>query len=167
MRLYRFSPINTEEELVNVLTYIHFACHKLCKQTLGYHLSTIGNIGVFCHYEEEYDQLIKLRKQLTQESESIDSKYFRLHKPYVIRAEDSIPETTYTHLYIRKPDPYRHHVGDLDFFLEDEKYQPLKASIHSGRKITGARIFNRTDIDMLELYDPDVDTLAYVRTRQI
>ena len=73
-----------------------------------------------------------------------------------------MPETTYTHLYIRRPDPYRAQVGDVDFELPENEYEVLKQSLLSGQSIVGARLFERPDLDMIELYHPDVDALGYV-----
>src|SRR3989338_7224723 len=81
--------------------------------------------------------------------------------------KDGIPETTYTHLYIRRPDPYRHHVGDVDFYLEAKEYEELKKSLLSGEKLQDARVFERPDLDMIELYNPDSDVLAYVSTKMM
>ena len=167
MKLYQFSPIKNEEELREAIEHIHLMSYKLCKQSFGKYLPNAGNIGVFCHYDDEYDFLTKLREQLTEASDNFNQKYFRLHKPIVIPAKDDIPETTYTYLYIRKPDPYRHHSGDVDFVLEPDKYEELKKSLLSGTKIKGARLFERPDLDMVELYDPDVDVLAYVSPREM
>jgi hypothetical protein len=121
-------------------------------------------MGVFCHYDGEYSVLTKIREQLTESSDNVNQKYFRLIKPIAIPANDDIPETTYTYLYIRQPDPYRHHVGDVDFFLDPEKYTELKRSLVEGKNVSGARVFPRQDLDMIELYNPDVDVLAYVST---
>ena len=167
MKLYRFSPIKSKEELYEAIKHVHFECYKLCKQSFGYYLPNAGNMGVFCHYDEEYEYLTKVRKELTESSDNVNQKYFRLHEPIVIPAKDDVPETTYTYLYIRKPDPYRHHVGDVDFYLEPEKYKELKESLLAGKKLKGARVFDRQDLDMIELYDPDVDALAYVSTNRM
>ncbi|MBI4217408.1 MAG: hypothetical protein HY603_01250 [Parcubacteria group bacterium] len=167
MKLYRFSPIKNEDELLEAIKHIHFACFELCKQSFGKYLPVAGNMGVFCHYDDEYKFLTELRKQLTEESDNVNQKYFRLHKPIVIPARGDIPETIYTFLYIRKPDPYRFHVGDADFVLEENKYQELKKSLQNGKVIKGARIFERPDLDMVELYDPDVDALGYVYPREM
>jgi hypothetical protein len=164
MKLYRFSPIQTNEELLEAIRHIHFESYKLCNHSFGYYLQNAGNIGVFCHYDEEYEYLIGLRKRLTEDSDNFNQKYFKLHNPVVIPAEGDVPETTYTHLYIRKPDPYRHHVGDSDFYIEQMKYDELKQSMLNGKKVNGARVFDRADLDMIELYDPDSDVLAYVST---
>jgi len=167
MKLYRFSPIKSKEELFRAIKHIHFECYKLCKQSFGKYLGNAGNVGVFCHYMDEYKYLTKIRKQLTEATGNINQKYFRLKSPIVILAKGNVPKTTYTYLYIRKPDPYRHHVGDIDFYLELKKYRKLKQEMLNGRKVKGARIFERPDLDMIELYDPDSDVLAYVSTEKM
>lgn len=167
MKLYRFSPIKNEVELLEAIKHIHFECYKLCKQSFGYYLPNAGNIGVFCHYGEEYHRLIEIRKQLTEASDNVNQKYFRLHEPIIIPAQGDIAETTYTYLYIRKPDPYRSHVGDVDFCLEQVEYQRLKESLLAGKKMKGVRVFDRQDLDMIELYDPDSDALGYVSTSKM
>lgn len=78
-----------------------------------------------------------------------------------------MPETTYTYLYIRRPDPYRLHVGDVDFYLEESEYTKLKSKMLNGKKVNGARGFERPDLDMIELYDPDLDALGYVSTNKM
>lgn len=122
---------------------------------------------MFCHYDEEHEWLVGIRKELTEESDNLNQKYFRWHRPIVISARDGVPETSHTYLYIRRPDPYRHHVGDIDFYLEPEKYAELKQMLLAGKKIKGARAFERPDLDMIELYDPDSDALAYVSTKRM
>ena len=164
MKLYRLSPITSKEQLVEAIKYTHFACYALCKQSFGSYLPNAGNIGIFCHYDNEYEQLVTIRKELTEPSDDPKQKYFKLHEPIIIDAQHSVPETTYTHLYIRKPDPYRHQVGDVDFYLEQGQYDELKQSLIDGKQVKGARIFPRNDLDMIELYDPDVDALGYVST---
>ncbi|MDP3770344.1 MAG: hypothetical protein Q8R40_05415 [bacterium] len=167
MKLYRFSPIKNEQELLEAIKHVHFACFRLCKQSFNKYLPVAGNMGVFCHYDDEYNFLTELRKKLTEESDNVNQKYFRLHKPIVIPARGDVPETTYTFLYIRKPDPYRFHAGDVDFVLEEEKYQELKKSLKNGKVIKGVRVFERPDSDMVELYDSDIDALGYVSPREM
>ncbi|MFA6073178.1 MAG: hypothetical protein WC758_03630 [Candidatus Woesearchaeota archaeon] len=167
MKLYRFSPIKDKKQLLKAIKHIHFSCYKLCHQSFGEYLPNAGNIGVFCHYDEEYNLLIKIKEELTEPSDDLNKKYFKLHKPITIKAKNDIPKTTYTHLYIRKPDIYRAQIGDLDFFLEPEKYDELKKAISNGKIIKGARIFPRADLDMIELYDPNIDALAYVSTKMM
>ncbi len=166
-KFYSFSPIKNKRELHEAIKHIHFSCYKLCKQSFGEYLPNSGNIGVFCHYEDEYKVLIKIREELTESFDNFNQKYFRLNEPIVIPANGDVPETTYTYLYVRKPDPYRHHAGDVDFYLEQEKYNELKILLQGGKAKKGARVFDRADIDMIELYDPDIDALAYVSTHKM
>lgn len=166
MKLYRFSPIKNKEELLKAIQYLHFAACKLCKQTLGYYLPNAGNLGIFCHYDEEYEILTKIRKEITNESSNWNQKYFKLYQPIVIPAQDEISETTYTYLYVRKPDPYRSQVGDIDFYLEPEKHKELKDELLAGKKIKGARIFPGGE-DMIELFNPNIDVLDYVHTHKM
>jgi hypothetical protein len=165
MKLYRFSPIKGKVEFLQAVEHIHFSCYALCKQSLGTYLPNAGNMGIFCHYDDEYVFLTTLRKQLTEPSEDVNQKYFRLHEPIIIPARGDVPKTTYTHLYIRKPDPYRHHAGDVDFFLDPAQYRELKQMLLEGTVIKGIRVFDRADLDMLELFDPDVDALGYISTK--
>lgn len=167
MKLYRFSPIKSEQELLEAITYIHFESHKLCKQSFGKYLPNAGNVGIFCHYDDEYRYLTNLREKLTESSENFNQKYFRLHKPVVIPAKDGVPETSYEFLYVRQPDPYRHHVGDIDFFLEESEYAELKREMEAGQAIPGARDFPGPHLEMVELFDPDSDVLAYVSTKMM
>ena len=165
MKLYRFSPIKNEKELLEAIKHKHFACFELCKKAFGKYLPVAGNMGIFCHYDDEYKFLTKLREELTEQSDNFNQKYFRLHNPIIIPAHGDVPETTYTYLYIRRPDQYRAQTGHVDFVLDDEKYIELKKSLQSGSQINGAKIFDRPDLDMVELSDPDTDALAYISTR--
>jgi hypothetical protein len=165
MRLYRFSPISDEKQLVKAILHVHLECMNLCEQAIGEYLPVAGNMGIFCHHEDEYEYLTQLRKQLTVASKNPDQKYFKLKKPIVIEEDGNVPEAIYTHLYIRKPDIYRAQVGDVDFVMEEERYRQMKTALEGGQKIPGARIFSREDLDMVELYDPDVDALGYISVR--
>ncbi len=167
MKLYRFSPIKNISQLLEAVAHTHFSCHTLCKHTFGKYLPHAGNIGIFCHYEDEYLLLIRMRKKLTEPSDNPNQKYFRLYEPIIIKAKGDVPQTIYTHLYIRKPDIYRSQVGDVDFFLEPKEYVKIKELLIKGADITDARIFPRQDLDMIELYNPDIDALAYVSTKMM
>ncbi len=167
MKLYRFSPIKNKSELFKAIAFIHFESFKLCKQKFGYYLPNAGNIGVFCHYIEEYERLIEMRKKLTDLSDNWNQKYFRLHKPIVISAKSDAPETTYSYLYIRKPEVSNHYVGDVDFYLEPKKYKELKQSLLSGTVMDGVTVFERPDLDLIRLYSPDTEISAFVGQKKM
>lgn len=162
MKNFRFSPIKNKTELFKAIEYIHFQSFKLCKQNLGYLLPVAGNIGIFCHYEDEYEYLTNLRKELTDININWNNKYYKLYKPIIIRAKDEIPETIYTYLYIRKPDANTPNVGDVDFYLEPKQYQKFKQSVLLGKFTKGVKIFERQDLDLIRLYDPDIDVSAFI-----
>jgi len=164
VKKYRFSPIQSKKELLDAITYIHIECNKLCKESFNMYLPNAGNMTVCCHYEDEFAFLTELRKELTVSSNNPDQKFFLLHKPITIAKVNGIPETTYRYLYIRRPREDTSEVGNIDFYLEVEEYQKIKGSLIKGEIIRGARIYNRKDLDMIELYDPAVDVLGYVST---
>ncbi len=162
MKLYRFSPVTTQDELVTAIRHIHLGCHKLCKEAFGTYLPVAGNVGVFSHYDDEYQQLVNIQQFVTTQENPFNGKYFKLLTPIEVGASGDVPSATYTHIYIRKPDPYRHHVGDIDFYLEKEKYKSLYEQIQRGKKVTSARIYPADTHNMIELYNPDSDVLGYV-----
>ena len=167
MQLYRYSPIKSHNEMIEAIEYLHFESFRLCKQTFGHYLPVAGNVGIFCHYQDEYEQLTELRKKLTEDSVSFNQKYFKLHEPIIFPAKGDIPETEYTFLYIRQPDPYRHHVGDIDFYLPEDEYRSLKTEMENGKELPHARLFPSPRLDMIELHEPDSDVLAYVSTEKM
>lgn len=165
MKLYRFSPIKSEKELLKAIEHIHFQSFALCKSAFNKYLPVAGNVGIFCHYNDEHNYLTGIRKKLTEESNNLNQKYFKLHNPITINSIKGVPKTTYDYLYIRKPDPYRHHVGDIDFVMDSTKYKTLKKEMINGKIVKDARVFDRPDLDMIELYNPDIDVLAYISTQ--
>ncbi len=165
-KLFIPSSIKNEEQLFSALEQIHRACHTLCMQSLHSYLPVAGNIGIFSHSENEYAILKNIQATLVDSSKSVYGKYFKLHSPVVIKAIEDSPSATYTHLYIRKPDPDKPQMGDLDFFLEPKAYAELKAYTIGGG-VYGARILpNRPDLDLIELYNPDINALGYIGDKQ-
>lgn len=147
---------------MQAIQHLHVASNKLCFSVMGEYFPNAGNLGVFCHYMHEYNFLKSLQQDLVEPSNNPDQKYFKLKQPVQFDSSNGIPETTYTHLYIRKPDPYRHHVGDVDFEMPSDMYHKLKERLLGGDVLEGVRIFPRVDLDMIELYHPDVDVLVYI-----
>jgi hypothetical protein len=127
-----------QDKLLERVGQIHSGCNKLCQEIIGSQLPVAGNMGVFCQNDKEYSDFDKLREKLTESSENPKQKYFKLIEPIVY------PEATYTHLYIRKPDPseYGKNLGDVDFILEADEYNNLKAQVSSG-KINNAEVYER------------------------
>lgn len=108
-----------------------------------------------------------MRERLTIASDNWNKKYFRLKKSIVIPAKGNIPETTYTYLYIRKPDDDHQQVGDLDFRLDPKKYDELKKALRDGKTIPGVTIMDRPDLELLRLSDPKIDVEAFVGKKRM
>ena len=162
MKLYRFSPIKNEAELLQAIEYLHTACNKLVFQAFGRYLPVRQCIGIFTHYDEEYELLTEIRKRLTNPNITYKGKYFKLLEPITISEKDSVPAATYEFLYIRKVDPYRSQVGDIDFVLPVEEHEQMKRTLHTDTFVNYARLFGRTEENMVELWNPDVDVIPYV-----
>lgn len=158
---YRFSPINNKEELWKAIEYTHLKCFELIKRNYGKYLPVAGNIGIFCHFDDEYKFLTKLREELTNKSDNWNQKYYRLLEPITIPARNDVPKTTYTYLYIRKPDQHEE-IGDVDFVLDNKEYFKLKESLQEGKEIKGLSLFDRPDLDLIRVYDPQIDTLSFI-----
>ncbi len=158
MKLYRFSPITSEVALIESIQYLHVVTNELCVKAIGEQLEVAENVGIFTHYQEEYEDLISIKESLTESSVHFNNKYYLLKKPLVM------PDgTVYKYLYIRKPDPYRAQVGDIDFTMDADKFNALKSEIQKDpSKYPYARIFPRSDLDMIELHHPDFDVLPYI-----
>lgn len=156
-----------EVKLQKRIREVHLQCHLLCKKTLGRYLGASGNVGIFCQSEEEYKHLTKVREKLTKASGNPNQKYYELHEPIVIPTEKGIPEATYTHLYIRRPDPtpYGKNPGDIDFVVEDGEYLRLKSLVESG-KVNGAKMYDRPGWDTIQITDSSVDAVGYISTQE-
>ena len=166
MKPYRFSPIQDKNQLLEAIKFTHLKCFELCKKIFGKYLPVAGNIGIFCHYDDEYKFLTKLREELTEKTDNWNQKYYRLHEPITIPTQDDVPETVYTYLYIRKPDQHKE-VGDVDFVLDEKKYNELKNSLLQGVEIKGIKILNRPNLDLIELFDSDFDVLSFIGTKNM
>jgi hypothetical protein len=166
MKPYKFSPIQNKEQLQEAIKYTHLKCFELCKKNFGKYLSVAGNIGIFCHYDDEYEFLTKLRKELTKESDNWNQKYYRLYESIKIPAQGDVPDVEYTYLYIRKPDQHEE-VGDADFVLNFKEYSKLREALLNGKEIQGIKIFDRPNLDLIKLFDPNVDVLSFIGTKNM
>ncbi len=155
MKLYRFSPIKNKEELMHAIKYLHKTSFELCFKVLGKYLPEAENLGIFCHYDQEFNFLKEIQTEITCEPDKYNDKYLILKELLEFKKEDEIPGAKYKFFYVRRPDPYRHHVGDIDFVVSKEEFDKLKSM-----KKTGLRYIQK--LDMIELYDPDFDVLVYL-----
>lgn len=125
-------------------------------------LPVAGDIGVFCHADEEYNLLVGYKERLTISSDNPNQKYFQLKAPLVFSG------VTYEWLYIRKPDPtpYGNFLGDIDFIMGPTDFGELKQRVRKG-EVPGAEIYERPGWDMVQLSNPEIDSVAFVCTREM
>lgn len=154
-------------QLQNLIQKIHEGCFTLCKQALGKYLPVAGNIGIFCQSKNDFAIYTKIREEITYPSNNPDQKYFELKIPIVVHSSGDVPEATYTHLYIRKPNINSPESGDVDFVLSPSEYLQLKQKILNGEKVEGASIYDRPGWDNIEIRNPKIDALAYISTQEM
>ena len=155
------------EELLQKIVKIHLDCHMLCNLALHRYLPVAGNVGIFCQSEDEYVKFSRLQKEIIEFSDNPNQKYFLLTEPINLPASETTPQTAYTHLYIRKPDPspYGRYLGDIDFVVEPKDYKDLKESVTSG-EVKGAEMYDRHGWDTVQITDTNINSVAYISTKK-
>jgi len=153
-RLYRFSQIKTQEELVIAINYVAEKatelCYKITSQTYP-----IDYLTIFSHYPEEFNFL----KQTALEMGNLKSEN---HGPLVeLSTPLKLTNGELKLLRIREPDPYRMQVGCSDFIVPD--YQEFKNQFLG--KSENLRLIERPDLELIEFFHPDFDVLAYVLSK--
>lgn len=166
MRLYRFSPIESEETLLKAVEYVAKEVSKMMFRNYG-DLYEIRYLTIFSHYREEYDSTIKFLNGMGQVEAANNGKRVILKKPLSIKTmtleingeqEDQIVNLKM--IRIRKPDPYRMQVGCCDLVISSKDEYSFELTKTDSDD--GAREIVRPDMSMIEFYDPDFDVLAYI-----
>lgn len=152
MKLYRFSPIKTKEELLQAIAHVAKQSNKLCEKITGQRLP-ITYLTIFAHYRDEYEQLLKIASNLGEISDANNGIAVKLKVPIETAGQTVIK------LRIRKPDPYRTQVGCNDFDPGD--YQAFKEKYLAANP-NNLRVIQRPEYEMIEFYDPDFDVFSYV-----
>ncbi len=150
--LYRFSPIKDKETLFEAIEYVAREASALCKKLTGVEYP-ITNLTVFSHYLDEFVLLSSLLQENGTIIREKNGPVVRLHQPFIFK-DSKIPVVR-----IRILDPYRAQVGCCDFDVPD--FQVFKDTFLA-RNPNNLRSIPRTDYEMIEFFDPDIDVLAYV-----
>lgn len=147
-KLYRFSPIENENDLDKVWEYLTSELEKLSQELLKQSLP-INNLKVFAHYPEEYDYLHKLISKMgAKASFSSDTSFY-------VEVNKKIKGYEIKYVGVRVVDPYRMQVGCGDYEIAD--YQSFREEILN--KSQFVRSFRD---DIVELWHPDFDVLGYI-----
>jgi hypothetical protein len=103
---------------------------------------------------------VSLREKLAHARPNYNGKYFPLKKPLHFPEKNGVPAATYTYIYIRQVDPYRSQVGDIDFMMSSEVFEPYKNALETSEFRSGARVFGRPEENMVELWLPNYDVIS-------
>ncbi len=151
MRVYRFSPIQNEEQLIKAVNYVATKTTELCKKVIGIKFP-IKSLTIFSHFQDEYENLTKILSSLGTPYNENNGPRVTLFNP--LRVSGNV----ITHLRIRKPDPERPQVGCNDF---ETSYEPFKKQYLDARP-DHLRLIKRPTYEMIEFFDPNFDVLAYI-----
>ena len=152
MQLYRFSPIETKETLLEAIAYECATSAKLFTQITG-ETAPITSVTIFAHYPEEFETLKGIQATMGTQVGEVLGPRVALHEPI------TIGEGVVTHLRIRQPDPYHGQVGSNDYDIAD--YATFKEKFLAA-KPNNLRLLVRPDYELIEFWHPDFDVTGYV-----
>ncbi len=154
-KLYRFSPIETKEQLLESISYISNKTTEFCRKIIGEEYP-ISSLTIFSHYPDEFENLKEILLEMGELRIENNGPFVELHESI------SLPNNELRLLRVRKPDPYRMQVGCNDFEAPD--YEEFKRKYLSSKE-NNLRLIKREDYEMVEFFDPDYDVLAYILSK--
>ncbi len=152
MQLYRYSPIENKEKLLEAILYVSRASTELYQKITG-ESAPISSLTIFAHNFDEFEKLKEIQSTMGEYVGEVLGPRVVLHERIVAG------KNTITHLRIRKPDPYHSHVGSNDYDIEN--YVAFKEKFLAS-KSNNLRLQNRGEYELIEFWDPDFDVLGYV-----
>jgi hypothetical protein len=153
MKLYRFSPIQSESDCAEALEYIDEKLRELSRLVIEEKLP-INTLKIFAHYDDEYAFLKKWVDSIGKNDDAGSAtSYYVKPKESMVVHDDAIE-----YLGIRVPDPYRSQVGCGDYVVSnfDEFRTKYLGKSPYIREVTHQKY------QMLELFHPDIDVLGYI-----
>ncbi len=156
-RLYRFSPIADKATFLKAINWIVVKTIKLGELATNQPYN-ISSLTVFAHYPQEFEQIKIMLLEMGTEVAENHGPFVKLTKP--LNIESNNIDT----VRIRRPDPYRMQVGCVDFKVEN--YEEFK-NTYLTNEPENLRLIEREDYEMIEFFDPNLDVLAYVVSKQL
>ena len=149
--MYRFSPIQNKEQLINAVRYVGTETSKLARKVIGKTLP-IKSLTIFSHSQPEFELLVKILATMGKLYNENNGPRVELHEPLEVGNNKII------FLRIRKFDSERPQVGCNDFETDYNSFKNEYLTKHPNN----LRVIKRPWYEMIEFYDPDFDVLAYV-----
>jgi hypothetical protein len=161
MKLYRFSPIDSKEGLLNAIDYVAAECTWLYFNEVS-EVPEIKSLTIFAHFDKEFTYLKSELAKLGETHNEHNGPRIKLSQPIKVASGElnvngRVKPITQTieYLRIRQPDPYRMQAGCCDYVEDDYwRFKDLDAG--------SARCIKRENYEMLEFYSPHRDVLGYV-----
>jgi hypothetical protein len=151
-KLYRFSPIQNEQELREAIDYVAQKTTELSRKFIAVEYP-INYLTIFSHFDDEFENLKKILFTMGTLAGENNGPFIQLHNPIQL-ANGKLEK-----IRIRQPDPYRIQVGCNDFTVPD--YVAFKEK-YVGNNPNNFQVIQRPQYEMVEIADPDFDVLAYV-----
>jgi len=149
---YAFSPITSKQQFEEALAYIVREAARLSKNLTGTSLQ-LKNAKVFAHYPEEY----RFLEQLILEY-GTPANIGRSTSLYV-DCNLMIEGAHLENIGIRRPDPYRSHVGCGDYIVTDAAQF---VALASSDKQSYVRPFPEMHETFIALWHPVYDVLCFI-----
>ncbi|MFH0863509.1 MAG: hypothetical protein V1858_00260 [Candidatus Gottesmanbacteria bacterium] len=138
------------KKINELITNIVNQCVALKNKYTNLEFLQIDYVCIFSHYQEEYNDFLKKASSIGKiVSETESGPIFKFNEPLSTAA--GCPKV----LKIRKPDPTRPQLGDVDFITD---YQKFKEKYLDNRRF---RLIQRTNFEMIELRDDTYKVLVY------
>jgi len=143
--------IQNKIELIETVGYIARETTRLCKSIVG-ETFPIGSLTVFSHSEPEYELLVEILGALGKPYNYNNGPRVELFEPIVV------DNNKINYLRVRKPDIERPQVGCNDFVTDYELFKKDFLIKYPNN----IRLIKRPEYEMIELFSPEFDVLAYV-----
>lgn len=134
------------------IRYVAARSRTLIKRIAGRSLK-ISYLTLYTHRPQEYERLYAFMSELGKPEEVLDGTKFTLKVPLRTGAGPL------KRVRIRRPDPYRAHVGAADFDVGDyTDFRDAEMEQNQG----DIRLIQREGYEIMEFHHPDFDIFAYV-----
>jgi hypothetical protein len=153
--LYKFSPIETQEQFEAALGYVAENVGNLAVRLCGQRMP-VPILKLFAHYNSEYQILEGFVKRHGQKAKVSSGNSFYVHVKSGLRVAGEPIEL----LGVRRPDPYRMQVGCGDYVVDD--FQGFADKVIQAQPEYARPVENAHGLSMVELWHPDFDVLGYI-----
>jgi hypothetical protein len=148
--------IQNKNELIEAVGYVARETTRLCKSIVG-ETFPIESLTVFAHSEPEYELLVEMLGTIGKPYNYNNGPRVELFEPIVV------DDNKISHLRVRKPDLERPQAGCNDLVVDYELFKKDFLFKYPDN----IRLIKRPEYEMIELFSPEFDVLAYVVSDEV